>query len=119
MQDFTPNLTSHQYHRFSAVSTELVAHFESAYSLLLTAGAAYTGIKEALINELDSLIAVHFAEVASHLDRVQASLDGLPGDFEFATVARDIHSAIRDNYTSTMSLAQASVGVRDSEGMAV
>ena len=104
-------MTSHQYDQFSAVSAELVARFESAYSQLLTADTAYAGIKDALINELDNLIVVHFADVASHLDSVQASLNGLSGDFEFAVVARDVHSVIRHNYTSSLSLAQDSVGV--------
>ena len=83
-----------------------------AYDLLVASDAPYSELKEGLNNELDSLMDEHFEEVATHLNSTLSRLDALSANFMYETEAQAIHSAIWDNYISSCTMAQGSMGVR-------
>lgn len=112
IQDFTYNLTAHQFNRFSLVVPSLQRAFQDAYQQIVTSENEYSGLQSAVQETVDNLLS-RFNLVDEMLEQFRSTLDGLRSTQEFVLKqeAERILLDVNATFTNARDLAQNSLQV--------
>ncbi len=109
-QDFTQNLTAHQFDRLSLSVDAVTQGFETAYDQIVASEVAYSGLDNTIHESLDGL-PDKFGEVLALLGQFLATTDEIQSTFELKTEAQLAFTVINDSYVDIYTQAQDSLQV--------
>lgn len=110
-QNFTYNLTAHQFNHFSIAVPPLQGAFQDAYQQMVASENGYSGLQTAVQLTVDDLPS-RFSTVEQLLEEFGSSLEELGSDFVLKQEAAKILSDVNMTFTESRDLALNSLQVR-------